>query len=30
VRFADESPDPSVDGLMDYIYAPDGMDEEGE
>lgn len=30
VRFADESPDPSVDGLMDYIYAPDRMDEEGE
>jgi pyruvate dehydrogenase E1 component alpha subunit len=30
VRFADESPDPSVDGLMDYNYAPDGMDEEGE
>lgn len=30
VRFADESPDPDVSGLMDYIYAPDGMTEEGE
>ena len=30
VQYASESPDPSVDGLMDYIYAPDDMDEEGE
>lgn len=29
VRFADESPDPPVDELMDYIYAPDSMAEEG-
>jgi pyruvate dehydrogenase E1 component alpha subunit len=30
VRFAEESPDPEVSGLMDYIYAPDSMTEEGE
>jgi pyruvate dehydrogenase E1 component alpha subunit len=30
VKFAEESPDPEVSGLMDYIYAPDGMTEEGE
>jgi pyruvate dehydrogenase E1 component alpha subunit len=29
VNFADESPNPAVEGLMDYIYAPDSM-EEGE
>lgn len=30
VKFAEESPDPEVSGLMDYIYAPDSMTEEGE
>jgi len=30
VNYANESPDPPVDELMDYIYAPDSMDEEGE
>lgn len=30
VKFAEESPDPDVSGLMDYIYAPDSMTEEGE
>jgi pyruvate dehydrogenase E1 component alpha subunit len=30
VNYADESPNPPIEGLMDYIYAPDGMDEEGE
>jgi len=30
VTFADESIDPAVSGLMDYIYAPDGLTEEGE
>lgn len=29
VTFADESPNPPVEGLMDYIYAPDSEDEEG-
>lgn len=31
VKFADESPDPEISELMDYIYAPDSsMTEEGE
>jgi pyruvate dehydrogenase E1 component alpha subunit len=30
VNFAEESPNPPVEGLMDYNYAPDSMDEEGE
>lgn len=30
VKFAEESPFPDVSGLMDYIYAPDRMTEEGE
>lgn len=25
VKFADESPDPSIDGLFDFIYAPDDV-----
>lgn len=30
VKFAEESPDPSIDGLMDYIYAPDDEPAEKE
>ncbi|MDQ6659817.1 MAG: pyruvate dehydrogenase (acetyl-transferring) E1 component subunit alpha [Chloroflexota bacterium] len=29
VKFADESPDPSVDGLFDFIYAPDEASMKG-
>ncbi len=30
VKFADESPDPPVEGLFDYIYAPESTTEEGK
>ncbi len=30
VKYAEESPDPSVDGLFDYIYAPDDAQVGGQ